>query len=859
MRKNIPYLHHITDTVISTDNGEIMTVFKVAGRTHECASDAELIGWHSDFNKLLMQIGSEHVKIWTHEHHHDVDEFQETVFDQYFPDYLDKYYRQNFADLKPMRTDLYLTIVYAQIGDVAQKFLSKFDKPSPQELIEMREEALHAMEEITGQVMSSLHSYGIEPLGIYYRDARGNEIVPPDEEELAADADIDVEDLLDDYIPPAVDENAAATANAHTFSKALEFLSFLLNGEWSLVPVARNPIQDYLAESRLVSSMFGDCLQIRTIDHDLYTTGIEIRDYDEQTEPGQLNLLKEADFEYVLTQCFCLMSHKAAQNFLSNQEKALLETNDRGRSQVNQMSDALDDVVSRRFNMGFHYAVMHVQGATAKEAQKIARRAKVMLNQCGVVAGGVSLASEAAWFFRLPANSKFIPRPCAINSRNFLHFSPFHNFMSGKPVNNPWGPAVALLRTVSGTPIYFNFHPTPLSQLSYGKRPLGHTLILGRAGAGKTTLLNFLLTQATKFNPQMFIYDKDRGMEALVRALGGHYRVLRDGEATGFAPLQQPSTLQNIAMVKRLLRHCCEIVFNADLPGAFVEELNQAIDTVMGPDSAFALQDRTLSMLLGNMEDPKTFGGEMTLSRCLEPWCVGGEFGWLFDNEKDVIDFSTHSIYGHDLSDFVVEDGEQPPKARTPLLMYLTYRTRQAINGKRRSMQVFDEFHMYLDDPMMRKEVKRGIKTDRKKDCIYVFATQEANDALASKIGKTVVSQTPTKIMLENREADLEDYGPAGLKLTTAEIDALMSIPEHSRQFLLKQGSESALAVLDLSPRVDTDRNRARFDNILSVLSGTGDNAERAEEVIRTLGTDEPAAWLPAYWKEVRRSTEATL
>ncbi|MDO2321399.1 hypothetical protein Q2467_25500, partial [Escherichia coli] len=115
-------------------------------------------------------------------------------------------------------------------------------------------------------------------------------------------------------------------------------------------------------------------------------------------------------------------------------------------------------------------------------------------------------------------------------------------------------------------------------------------------------------------------------------------------------------------------------------------------------------------------------------------------------------------------------------------MMYLLYRVRDSIDGKRRVIQCFDEFHAYLDDPVIEREVKRGIKTDRKKDAIYVFATQEPNDALSSRIGRTIMSQTVTKICLRDPEAIREDYA----FLTDAEYDALMSITEHSRQFLVK-------------------------------------------------------------------------
>ncbi len=97
---------------------------------------------------------------------------------------------------------------------------------------------------------------------------------------------------------------------------------------------------------------------------------------------------------------------------------------------------------------------------------------------------------------------------------------------------------------------------------------------------------------------------------------------------------------------------------------------------------------------------------------------------------------------------------------------------------------MFDESHAYLDDPVLKLEIKRGIKTDRKKDAIYLFSTQEPNDAPASSIGKTVMSQTPSKICLRDPDASRKDYS----FLTDAEFEVMSKIPEHSRQFWLSKG-----------------------------------------------------------------------
>ncbi len=859
--KNIPYSQHLTDTIISTISGEYLVVFRVPGRTHQSAHDETLRSWVLDLNHVAKQIGNEHVKFWTHLHHHKIESYPAGNFKTRFARELDAKYHKSFEKTPLMTNDLYLTVVYNPVGDLTQKFLARFDRPSREQLAERQKQAIAALEDIATQLTGAMRSYGIEPLGLYYRDKNGNLIEEQrDTTEDADELDDDIEgDLLANL--PAGDDGAAPdtvpAAQRHVFSRALEWLGFLANGEWSPVPVCRGRIRDYLMTNRPVSSLFGDVIQIRTIDRNLFTAGVEIREYEEETEPGQLNLMMEAPFEFVLTQVFFCMSKAAGRIFLRNQQLSLIETGDPSHSQINQITDARDDLVSGRFVMGFHYATIHVVGDTAEKAQTLARQAKVMLNQCGVAAGPVGMASEAAYYSRLPGNTAFVPRPVPVNSWNFFCFSSFHNFLSGKATDNPWGRAIALFRAVSGTPAFFSFHSTPTNENSFGKRPAALTGLMGRVGSGKTTLLNLLLTFATELsiNPRMAIYDRDRGMYPLVKALHGRYTVLKDGVPTGWQPLQLEPTRVHIKFVKRLLRVLAEITLNGEpLEQHEIDDLSAAVDAVMGPpiddpeahrseQTLIPLADRSITAVVEHLPDPyRGPGARMTLAAMLRPWTRNGDYGWLFDNEADTLDFNTRDINAFDLTEFLVGKDEVAPVTRTPMLMYLNFRVRSTIDGKRRFIQVFDEFAQYLDDPIMVREIKRGIKNDRKKDCIYVFSTQEPNDAISSSIGKTVIQQMVTLLLLENRDADPEDYiGCAGLKLAPAEYDAVKSIPEHSRQFLIKQSGQAGLAVMKLDG----------MDEELSILSGTPDNADRLERLIRELGTDDPDVWLPRYYAAV--------
>jgi len=840
--KYLPYSYHVTAHIISTITGEYLIMFRVPGRTHDCASNAEMLNWHHDLNELLKAIGNEHVKLWTHLHHRKVGNYPKSAFTQTFARMFDENYGRSFEDVPLMVNDIYLSVMYNPVGDLTQKLFAKFERPSAQDLRDLQAESVAALEEIADQLMGAMQPYGIERLGIYYRDKRGNVIASVENKEEADETER--EDLLADSITEATPVAPEAAVNQHAFSSALEWLGFLANGEGSLVPVCRDRIRTYLMTNRLVSSTWGDVLQIRTPDRNFYVAGVEIRDYDEETEPGQLNMLMEADFEFVLTQSFVCMSQGAAHQFLNKQELSLMETHDSSGSQILGMRQAKDDVVSRRFIMGWHHCTIHAYGETPKEAQKGARKARVMLTQCSITGSPVGLASEAAYYAMLPGNQTFAPRPAPINSWNFLCFASFHNFMSGKPNGNPWGPAVMLFKTVAGTALFFNFHISPLDEDWTGKRPAGVTLILGRIGSGKTMVLCALLTQSMKFRPRVFIWDKDQGMAALVKALEGHYTVMREGEPCGLQPCQMKPTKRNIAFVKRLVRLLAETSLGGPIEHLEVQAINRAVDALMDENSRIDIELRNMTTLCQHIENPHRTGLEErpTVAELLEPWCRGQQHGWLFDNDSDTLDVTTHDINAFDITEFIVSRDQPAPPARAPMLMYLHYRVRESIDGKRHCIQVFDEFAQYLDDPTMEVEIKRGIKTDRKKDCIYVFSTQEPNDALDSRIGKSVMQAVVTRILLENPDADPGDYMDKGRGgLTASEYEALMSIPENSRQMLIKQGSQSAMVQMKL-------RNMERE---ISVLSGTPDNAERLEQIIEAMGTDNPDVWLPKYWEAV--------
>ena len=93
-------------------------------------------------------------------------------------------------------------------------------------------------------------------------------------------------------------------------------------------------------------------------------------------------------------------------------------------------------------------------------------------------------------------------------------------------------------------------------KIRWGEKAIANTMVIGKSGTGKTALINFLLSQVQKFNPKptIFFFDKDRGAEIFVRACGGNYMALDNGQPTGFNPFQCENNEANIQFLAGLIK-----------------------------------------------------------------------------------------------------------------------------------------------------------------------------------------------------------------------------------------------------------------------------------------------------------------
>ncbi len=769
--KFIPYTRHVDDTLVALEDGSLMRMYRVDGRPFETSDIGDLNTWHNKLNIAWRSIGDDRVALWTHLVRTATDPVLGGDFHSDFARTLQEKYADTLKEKVLYHNEFYVTIIVRPSSMAGEQVTRLFSRRKANAEIDDR--ALTIMADKCRDFETLLADVAPEPLSLYEH-------------------------------------------NGVLFSRPMEVLHFILTGDRIRVPLLDGRLGQALYASRVVFGREAAEIRLPHTSHFLGMFGV--REYVASTRTGQFNSLLTLDFPFVLTQSFAPLVKSVASDRFTKKYKQMVSSDDAGVSQAEELLDGVDDLMANRFAMGEHHLSIAVIDENPKRLLERLSIARSAAADTGMVMAREDVALEAAFWAQLPGNFRMRARPAVINTRNFAGLSPFYTFPAGRKSGNHWGDAVTLLKTRAGSSFWFNFH----------RADIGHTLIIGPTGGGKTVLQNFLQAQLEKTGAKQVFFDKDRGAEIFVRACGGTYLALRDGEPTGFAPLKglTPSP-HDIAFLRQFIR---VLVRRENRPLSVAEErlIDEGIEAVMrmpAPSRSFS----ALREMLG-YADAEGIGAR------LERWCLGGPLGWAFDGPQDEVSMSARFI-GFDMTDFL-----ENPEIRTPTMLYLFHRVDELLDGQRVVVDV-DEFWKALQDEAFRAFAQDGLKTFRKRNAFMVFGTQSPADALRSPIAHSIIEQTATKILLPNSDAKRSDYCD-GLGLTDAEYRLIREdLTPESRTFLVKQGHTSIVAKLDLGG----------MPNELKVLSGREETLVAMEEAIALAGND-PAAWLPHFYANQRRS-----
>lgn len=761
---HLPYGRHLNDHTIETRDGLLLQVIQLRGLLFETADTAELNYRKTLRDAMLRAVGTSRFALYHHIERRRVAIDVDAPFPDPFSQALDDRWSDRLATKTLFANDLYLTLVrrplQGRIG-VADRLRNWIAR--------------------VGDATDAAQSYELAQL-----DA-GREAL------LAA---------LGDYAPRLL---GIYDTPSGPCSEPLEFLSSLYNGERRAVLLPHQDLGAYLPYRRI--SFGQEAVELSAAGHlsRSFVGLVSVKDYPGHTAPGMFDDLLRLPHELTITQSFAFVERQAALERMNLALRRMRSAEDEALSLRGELAQAKDDVAAGRAGYGEHHMTIAVRANTLTEIDAGVAEVTAALADMGVVAVREDIALEPAFWAQFPANFNYIARRGLVSTNNFAGLASAHNFPLGSPSGNHWGDAVTLLETTAAGPYFFNFH----------QGDLGNFTVIGPSGSGKTVVLNFLLAQARKLSPRIIFFDKDRGAELFIRAIGGRYDLLRPGEASGLNPLQLEDTAANRGFLVEWLTALAGEVNLEDL-----ERIRDAI----AANYDQPVEHRRLRYLVELFRGDRRPTASDLWSR-LRSWWGDGERAWLFDNATDLTDLSAETV-GFDMT-VLLDD----PALRTPAMMYLFHRVEERLDGSP-AIIVVDEGWKALDDDVFVRRIKDWEKTIRKRNGIVGFATQSAQDALESRIASAIVEQAATQIFMINPKARAEDY-IGGFGLTPHEFDLVRSLPDSSHCFLIKRGGESVVARLDLSGEQD----------ILTILSGR-ERTVRLLDEIRTQVGDDPADWM---------------
>lgn len=770
---HINVLGHYDETTLIDKNNQLIKLFSVGGIDASTLDDERVDAFKNRCNRLWKKLSSQYA-IYSWVVRSDNVRYPEGDFNAGFAKTLNDAYQKKIQQKTLYSNRLYIAVIAKSpegyLNKLSKGFSQlnhKFNKSARDNYLQ---ETLKALNAVSEEVERTLAPYGINALGL-------------------------------------------AQKEMHSVSESLSFLSELINGSQQDIRYLPVNAATLIPQNRLFfHSQSGGIEAHCPNGKRRYAAAFSIKGYPSFTQAGLLDEVFALPYDMVVTQSYRFFDPQTAKSRLKNQQSELLQTHDDAISQTLELSDVLDETAGGDIGYGEHHMSIILWNNTKEGLVKAASDLSSTLSKQDIIVVKEDRLAECAFWAQLPGNFSYSPRPAAISSKNLAGFVSLHNPALGTSKGNHWGDAVTLLEMAIGSPYYFNFH----------YRDVGNTLIFGAMGAGKTALMGFLLAQSLKFGGKRIVFDKDRGLEILVRALGGHYERLTPGLPTGFNPCQLPDTPENRAFLAYLLKSLLT-VHDKQWDASDSEVVQKVIEGLY-----------TLPKNERRFSDIAPYFGIKTkgsLRARFDEWHTGGNKAWVFDNTEDSLNLSSDMI-GFEMGAILKESD-----TKTPICLYLMHRINKALEGERGAIFA-DEGWAMLDDPFFKKEIEEWGRTPRKKNRFLCLATQSADDAVKTAVSDVLSQSAACKIFFTNPSAKESTYRDA-LGLSQREYELVKTMDEEKRFFLLQyaKGKESVVARLDLNG----------LEKEISVISGRETTVLLLDALRKRCG-DAPDVWLPLFY-----------
>lgn len=769
------YSCHFSDNVIYLKDGKLMATLKLEGFPFESIEDDEIFQMFERFRTFFVALAkSEDIFIWTH-----LLKKRGFLENNYKIDnvFLQEFY--NFYIDNLQATDFYTTHYIMSIGIPVVSSKNEADL----------EASLEKMNEILSQIKTALSPFDLTLLGV---------------------------------------ENG--------ISEVSKYLGFLINHKDYDLPLSSTEISKSITNSDV---FFGfDVTQIKNFEDekDIFASNYILKDLPRTTEIGQLDFLLKMPYEFVLTTSFLPFSVNKGIKELDKQMNKLNSVKSADVDKV-EIEMGRDFLQTGENILGSLHSVLTVFGNTPKEAKEngIKVSGEFLTSGKGFRYVKATYDAPMAYFSHLPlAKNRPLPTMRTLSLLGCM-FS-LHNYSYGKKEGNPIGDGSAImpLKSVNDSIYYFNTHYSEPHRNVLGQKIAGHALILGATGTGKTTFEGASAGFLQRFNPSLFVIDFNCSTELFVRAFGGQYFELKEGEYTGLNPFQigDSNDKELVSFLKSWVKRCASREDGTPVTDHEAIEIDNAVDSVMG----LPREARRFSMLLQSILPSSDLGVR------LKKWCNDGALSWALDSPQNEFNPEEIEKIGFDTTVILEQINGKDHPACEPILSVLFFYKNRIQKDGRLMLTIVEEFWKPANFPLTQEMIKASLRAGRMKGEMIWLTSQAPEDAVNCGIFTEIVNQTSTKICLPNPSASYEGYKKIGL--TEKEFRLLKSLDRDSRTMLIKQSNSSVFAKMDLYG----------FDDFLPIFSGTKAGTLLAKRIINEIGSDDPNLWIPIFLEKIKES-----
>ncbi|MGV8085470.1 MAG: VirB4 family type IV secretion system protein [Candidatus Bilamarchaeum sp.] len=207
------------------------------------------------------------------------------------------------------------------------------------------------------------------------------------------------------------------------------------------------------------------------------------------------------------------------------------------------------------------------------------------------------------------------------------------------------------------------------------------------------------------------------------------------------------------------------------------------------------------------IQDPSI---EALLNR-VEMYCEGGIFGFLDTQSR--IDLS---------SGFICFDLSKLPNAVKTLMMFATLEliNREIKKNKKPKVVLIDEGWSLLRSKEAAAYILEFVKTSRKFNTSMGFVTQEMEDLLHSKTGKSILNTASVKILMRQN--------PTNIEL----ISSALRLNEHAQNYLLTASSGQGLLITEQNIQKFFVKTSEKLHNLIT--TNPNESSDRPKKVEKT-------------------------